>query len=164
MKVLYIVRHAKSGWDNPMLSDFERPLTARGHRDAPVMAGIVSGQANPPTLIVSSSALRAITTARAFSSVLGLPLDMMLIKNALYEASTDDVLRVVRSFDDSHDVVMLVGHNPSVSSVVNNFSNTIVDEMPTCSVAKLVFKDALKWSDIGDRTAKLEMFERPKRD
>ena len=73
MLLLTLVRHAKSSWDNPALADFDRPLNARGERDAPRMAQHVRRALGIPDRIVSSPALRALTTARVFAETLALP-------------------------------------------------------------------------------------------
>jgi phosphohistidine phosphatase len=164
LKILYIVRHAKSGWDNPDLSDFERPLTARGRRNANSMSALISEQNDPPTLIVSSSALRAVTTARIFSENLGLPLESMVITNALYEATTRDTLDVVHAIDDAVDSAMVVGHNPTQTAFVNFLSDKLIDEMPTCAVAKLRFADAKRWNDITQKSGTLVLFEFPQKE
>lgn len=163
MKVLYVVRHAKSSWDFQELSDFERPLTARGRRDAPFMAGIVREQNEQPFAIVSSSALRAVTTARIFAEELGLPLSSMVITNALYEAGMQDALRVAHGIDDSVKTAMIVGHNPTLTSLVNYIGDFKLDNIPTCGCVKLVFSEAEHWSDIAPATGKLTMFEYPKK-
>lgn len=163
MKVLYIVRHAKSSWDYQELSDFERPLTARGRRDAPFMAGIIREQNEPPFAIVSSSALRAVTTARTFATELGLPLSSMIVTNALYEAGTQDALNVVHHIDDAVKTAMIVGHNPTLTSLVNYVSDFQLENIPTCGCVKLVFPDAEHWNDIASNSGKLTMFEYPKK-
>lgn len=163
MKVLYIVRHAKSTWDYQELSDFERPLTARGRRDAPVMAGIIREQNEPPILIISSSALRAVTTARTFATELGLPLASMIVTNALYEAGTQEALQVVHGIDNDVKTAMVVGHNPTLTSLVNYLSDFKLDNIPTCGCVKLVFPEAERWTDIAQVTGKLTMFEYPKK-
>lgn len=163
MKVLYIVRHAKSSWDYQDLSDFERPLTARGRRDAPFMAGIIREQNEPPLVIVSSSALRAVTTARTFATELGLPQASMVVTNALYEAGTQDALQIVQAIDDNVKTAMVVGHNPTLTSLVNYLSDVQLENIPTCGCVKIVFSDAEHWSDIAQSSGKLTMFEYPKK-
>ncbi|MDZ4745897.1 MAG: histidine phosphatase family protein [bacterium] len=163
MKVLYIVRHAKSSWDYSELSDFERPLTARGRRDAPFMAGIIREQNEPPFVIVSSSALRAVTTARTFATELGLPLASMVITNALYEAGTQEALNVVHRIDNNVKTAMIVGHNPTMTSLVNTISDIQLENIPTCGCVKIAFPNADVWTDIDKSSGKLMMFEYPKK-
>lgn len=158
------MRHAKASWDYPDLSDFERPLTARGRRDAPLMAGVIREQNDPPTLIVSSSALRAVTTARVFAEELAIPLASMLVTNELYEATTRDAMSVIHALDEGVQTVMLVGHNPTWTTLVNFLSDRGIDELPTCGCVKLVFPDAKRWTDIDQKTGQVMLYEYPQRD
>ena len=74
MRLLTLIRHAKSSWDYPGLTDFERPLNDRGRRDAPRMAQRLGRSCKPPLLLLSSPATRAVTTARLFAETLAVDL------------------------------------------------------------------------------------------
>ncbi|MEZ5085116.1 MAG: histidine phosphatase family protein [Tessaracoccus sp.] len=76
MITLILVRHAKSDWSNPMLSDHDRPLNARGTRNAPMMAKRLADTGVDVQRILSSTALRARSTAAAFSAELGVPVEL----------------------------------------------------------------------------------------
>lgn len=86
MKRLTLIRHAKSNWNDPDLTDFERPLNGRGRRDAPVMALRLAEAVGAPDLWVSSPALRAITTARLFAEALSVPDTHVLLSPDIYDA------------------------------------------------------------------------------
>ena len=92
MKTLHLLRHAKSAWDDPGLSDRERPLNKRGERDAPIMAQRVNEAGIRPSQIISSPAVRAWTTAKIFAKELGYPAEFLQREDGLYLASLDNLL------------------------------------------------------------------------
>src|SRR4051812_32198745 len=130
MRLLTIVRHAKSAWDYPELSDFERPLNERGRKDAPVMARRCLVEWGKPERLVSSPALRAITTARAFAEVFGIAAEEIAVQPKIYEAAVEPLLRLIRTLDDGDRHVMLFGHNPGVTALSHELARCSYDEMP----------------------------------
>src|SRR5690554_5296197 len=112
-KELYIVRHAKSDWSFE-LKDFDRPLSARGFRDAPTMAARLLASSPGIGCLVSSPAKRAITTAQIFAEVLGIPIKDIISRASIYEAGVEALLDVVNTMDDSFAAVALFGHNPGL--------------------------------------------------
>ena len=161
MRLLTLVRHAKSSWDYLELSDFERPLNERGRRDAPVMAARCREWPPLPERLVSSPALRAITTARAFALSLGMDTDEIVVQPRIYDATLATLLRVVRALDDGDRHVMLFGHNPGFSQLAHELARCSFDEMPTCAVARFDL-DIRLWSDAGPGCAQLVRYGYPK--
>ncbi|MFT4047003.1 MAG: histidine phosphatase family protein [Solimonas sp.] len=161
MRLLTVVRHAKSSWDDPGLSDFERPLNARGRRDALRMAAWTRQQIGIPDAIVSSPALRAITTARTFADILGIDADRLLVQNRVYEATLATLLRLVRGFDDRHRHVMLFGHNPGLSELVHALARCPFDDLPTCAVVQLELV-ADQWPQTDEHAAHLLRYQFPR--
>jgi phosphohistidine phosphatase len=161
MRLLTIVRHAKSTWDYPELTDFERPLNERGRRDAPIMAQRLARVPPRPDAIVSSPANRALTTARIFAEALGLK-DVDIEVNArIYDASLDTLLSVVHHLDDVDRHVMLFGHNPGFSELAHAFADCPFDEMPTCAIARFEF-DVKSWVDVDAGHGRLVHYAFPK--
>ncbi|HVT36963.1 MAG TPA: histidine phosphatase family protein [Nevskiaceae bacterium] len=161
MRLLSLVRHAKSSWDYAELSDFERPLNERGRRDAPLMAKLCLIEWGKPERLVSSPALRAITTARTFAEVFGIAGEEIIVQPKIYEAAVETLLRLVRALDDGDRHVMLFGHNPGISALAHELARCHFDEMPTCAVAG--FELAVKcWSDVGAGCGKLVRYSTPK--
>ena len=118
MKTLLVLRHAKSSWDDPALDDHERPLNARGERDAPRMGRLVRKKRLPVELIISSDALRAGLTAQAMADATGYR-GQLLMDSRLYHASAAEILAVLRStVEDNVTTVMIVGHNPGLEDLV----------------------------------------------
>lgn len=132
---LVLVRHAKSDWGNPALSDHDRPLNERGMRDAPRMASRLAASGIRPDIIRSSSAVRARTTAEAFGAVLGVAVD---IAPELYASSPRTLLS--RAADSGATTVMLVAHDPGMSELAEELSGGGIDHMPTCAVATFTWE------------------------
>jgi len=110
MKTLYLVRHAKSSWENANLSDHDRPLNHRGERDAPRMGKRLRTRKPQPEMIVSSSAVRAKTTATILATEIGYPTSDISIDERLYGAEPKDVVSIIGELDDALACAMLVGH------------------------------------------------------
>ncbi len=147
MKKLFLIRHAKSSRDDPELSDKDRPLNDRGKRDATKMAEQLARRDVNPDLILSSPAMRALTTAEIVARKLGYELHDIVVDEHLYAVEADDVLDVIHALGDKLKIVMLFGHNPELTELGQRLSAEIT-HMPTCAVAEFTF-DAKSWSCIG---------------
>ena len=147
MKTLFLCRHAKSSWDDPALPDKERPLDARGKRDAPKVGERLAEAGAKPDLILSSPAKRALTTARIIAKELGYKRKDIVVDDRLYAAEADVVLDVIQRLDKEVGCVMLFGHNPELAELAHRLSSKIT-RMPTCAVAEFTF-DVQSWSRIG---------------
>lgn len=151
MKTLTILRHAKSSWDSPSLADSERPLNKRGERDAPVMARRIQESGIRPSLILSSPAVRAWTTARIVAKALGYPLEFLQREKDLYLASLDRILDVIVAQDNGFNNLMIVGHNPGLTDFVNYLQPGLTSNLPTAGVVSVSIERD-DWN----------LFERPK--
>ncbi|MBL7005306.1 MAG: histidine phosphatase family protein [Gammaproteobacteria bacterium] len=134
MKTLFLIRHAKSNWSDPTLSDFERPLNKRGLKNAPVMAARLAECDDVPELIISSSAVRAKMTAQFFANALDDRGVKLTEENLLYSAGTTQLNHYVQSLDDSINNIAIVAHNPTLTWYANQMAQTDIFNMPTCSV------------------------------
>lgn len=161
MKHLYLVRHAKSSWDDHTLSDLERPLNKRGKRDAPFMGKLLKKLKVNPDLILSSPAKRALTTAKIFAGELDFPEKNIVVDDDIYESSPGEIINVISEVGEENKSIMVFGHNPSFSSLAYLLTNSHVD-MPTCSIAAIEFTFN-SWSEIEPNTGKLIFFEYPKK-
>lgn len=138
MLTLYLIRHAKSSWGNPGLRDHERPLNERGLNDAPKMAQLLAEQGVVPDLLVSSPAKRALSTAVFFANAFNIEPGAIVREAEIYEAFPKDILRIISGLPDSAKTVMIFGHNPTFTEVVNHFiEDDFIENMPTCGVAKI---------------------------
>jgi len=161
MKTLFLVRHAKSSRDDPSLADRDRPLDDRGRQDAPKMGKRLARRDVKPDLVLSSPALRALTTAQLFAEAVGYQPKDIVTDDRLYASSADDLLAVIRALDKKLDRVMLFGHNPEFTDLAHRLSSEIID-MPTCAVVELDF-DTKTWSDVGKVKLAKVIFDYPKR-
>ena len=161
MKTLFLVRHAKSSRDDPSLPDRERPLDDRGLRDAPEMGKRLAERKVKPDLLVSSPAVRALTTAHLIADELGIARKDIEIEDRLYASSADDLLAVVHALDKKLGSVMLFGHNPEFTDFAQRLSDEISD-MPTCAVAKFRF-DTKAWTDVGEITPSKVSLDSPRK-
>lgn len=134
MKTLTLVRHAKSSWKNPHLSDRQRPLNKRGKRDAPIMGKRILEHGIRPSLIVSSPATRAWTTAKIIATQISYPIEFLQREDSLYLASLDGILEVVAAQDNGFNNLMVVGHNPGMTDFANFLSTGLTHNLPTAGV------------------------------
>jgi len=162
MKTLYLVRHAKSSWKDPALDDMDRPLNKRGKRDAPLMGKVLREQGIKPDVLFSSPAARALATARKMAKEIGVAKEDIVIAEAVYGASEEDLLGVIRAIDDAAASAMLFGHNPEFTGLANELSPEPIDNMPTCSVFCVTFA-AESWRDASPENAQFEFLDYPKR-
>jgi len=138
MKTLFLVRHAKSSWDDPSLADHDRPLNERGRRDAPKMGERLAQRGVKADLIISSSAARALATAQAIAEKIGYDQAQIMVDRRLYEAEVSTLLYLIQELDDRFERVMLFGHNPEFTDLARFFGSE-VDDLPTCAVVELTF-------------------------
>ena len=162
MKTLYLVRHAKSSWEDPNLSDFERPLNKRGLRDAPFMGNILSQKIECPQMVISSSAQRAITTANIIAEYLNFDRNKIVKEEKVYHAVVSDLMRIIYSVPDKVNSLMLFGHNPTFTQTVNYLSDKKIENIPTCGFVQINFR-LDSWNDLEGNTGKQVLFEFPKK-
>ena len=161
MKTLILVRHAKSSWDTPGLSDFDRPLNEKGKKDAPEMAKRLKDKEIKVDLLVSSPAKRARKTAKYFAETYGLKKEDIQLVEDLYLATPEAFQKAVQSLNDKNAVVTLFSHNPGITEFANSLTNVRIDDMPTCSVFATSV-DTENWSDFSKAEKKFLFFDYPK--
>lgn len=163
MKTLYLIRHAKSSWDNPLVDDFDRPLNKRGFRDAQNMGKYLNNKKIQPELIISSPALRALTTAQIIAENINYPQNKIIERMDLYsfDDNAKDIFKVLKSINKDVNMVAIFGHNPTFTYLANKFSMKHYDNVPTCGIICLNFNTNL-WDDIATSKSELEWFMFPK--
>lgn len=160
MKKLYIIRHAKSDWEDSNLDDYDRPLNKRGQKDAPFMGQILASKNIKPDLIISSPALRAITTANLIAEEIHY--EKTITPNQyIYEAYVTSLQEIIQYIHDSNDTVFLVGHNPGVSALAYMLCG-LKENLPTCSIVEIEF-DCNSWMDACKENGKFISLEYPKK-
>jgi phosphohistidine phosphatase len=167
-KRLILLRHAKSAWDNPSLADFDRPLSNRGRKAAPVVGAYLARKGLVPGLVLTSSARRA-TETLDLASAGWQPKPAVRKLKSLYLAMPREMLRRVQAIGREPDCVMLVGHNPGIADLANWLCShgkaeqraNLARKFPTGAVVVIEF-DVTDWSDVDAETGHLIDFSTPK--
>ena len=163
MKTLYLMRHAKSSWSFDELNDHERPLNDRGRADAPRMGQALAQREIKLDLLVSSPAVRALSTAVLVARELPYPHDKIVVEPAIYQADRDTLLAVVRGLPDEAAAVLLTGHNPTITDIANYLSpSPLSGEMPTAAIICLRFA-ADRWAAVAQANAEFYFYDYPKK-
>jgi phosphohistidine phosphatase len=149
MKTLLVLRHAKSSWGEPGLSDHERPLTERGKEDAPRMGQVLREQGLVPDLIVSSTAKRARNTAKKVAQHCGYE-DEVQQTETLYLAPAAQYIDLLRRLPDAYQTVAVVGHNPGLEELVELLTGQ-AERLPTAALAQIAL-DIAAWEQLTPAT------------
>ena len=161
MKTLYLLRHAKSSWSFDELSDQERPLNDRGRDDAPLMGQALAKRRICPDIIVSSPAVRAMSTALLVAREMQFPHEKITVEPGIYGAEADDLLAIIKGLPDAAGSALLVGHNPTITEVANALSPSSLNEMPTAAVVCLRFS-CDRWEEVGKANAEFYFYDYPR--
>lgn len=160
MKVLHLIRHAKSSWDNPDWGDIERPLNVRGRKSCQIMAPEINRYCDFRR-VFCSPAVRARSTLEHLSEALPEPL-VWHIDEALYTFSGRDLLDWCRELDDELEEVTVVGHNPALTDLCNEIGDQPIENMPTCGYVKLQTV-CRHWRELSPGSAQVSAFLYPKK-
>ncbi len=162
-KTLYLLRHAKSSWDDPSLSDADRPLAPRGLKACDRLARYVAREQVRPELVLCSPARRARETLERIAPALGDP--PTTVEPGLYAASTAELLLRLQHLPEQTASAMLVGHNPGLHELAillaGESGAALEDGFPTGALATLAFSRA--WDRLGVGTATLRELVVPRR-
>jgi phosphohistidine phosphatase len=162
MKTLYLIRHAKSSWDDPFQDDFERPLNKRGKKDAPCMGKRLKEMKIRPGLLLSSPAERALSTCMLIAEKIGYALSNIHTDQRLYHAGEEQLLSVVQGFNDANNEIVIFGHNPGLTDFANRLSSELVtDNIPTCGIVALRFP-VKSWKNVRWEKGKVLFFDFPR--
>jgi len=161
MKTLLLIRHAKSSWDDPGLKDFDRVLTDRGKKNAPVMAKRLIKRKARINLFVSSPAKRAKSTAELFMKEFGKNKRELLLVPQLYNAGEEDFYTVISGLDDEYVHVAVFSHNPGITDFANELTGVRVDNIPTCGIFAISIETE-KWNQFRNMKKEFLFFDYPK--
>ena len=160
MKRLFIIRHAKSSWDDSTLDDFNRPLNERGLKSAPFMGKLLKEKNISPDAIISSPAKRTTQTAELIAKEIGFSKPITM-NPYLYDAYVTTLQETISYIYDDNDTVFLVAHNPGVSALAYMYCD-MKENLPTCAVVEIEF-DCNSWMDVSKENARLVSYEYPKK-
>ena len=168
MKILTLLRHAKSGWDDPVSRDFDRPLNVRGRKAARVVGRAMRDEGLTFDAIIASPAVRVVETLRDVGEAYGHALEPEQ-DQALYLASPAVLLDRIHHVDDKVERLLVVGHNPGLEQLTLLLSGASEDGLrreaelkyPTATLAEIRF-DVERWSDVTEAAGTLTRFIRPR--
>lgn len=147
MKTLYFIRHAKSSWDFPQLSDDERPLTEKGIKRTKKMGDFLKNNNVKPEIIISSYANRAFHTAQIIAKKIDFPEKNIKVDRSIYSSSIDNIFSIIFGISDEYESVMLFGHNPTFTNLANYFLDDKIENLPTSGFACFQFETD-NWNEI----------------
>lgn len=146
MKTLYLVRHAKSSWEDPGQHDYDRPLTKEGAETAQKVAEYLKKNKIHIKNIVTSSAKRAHSTAEIFAKELSINTKNLIVIERLYKADTPEFEETIYTLPQDWDHAMMVSHNPGISNFIRSFTE-LDEDIPTSGTVSLTF-NTNAWTDI----------------
>lgn len=159
MKRLYLLRHAKSSWDNAGLADHDRPLNDRGRRAAAFMGQVVRERGLLPEIVICSNAERARQTAELFCEAAGFDGETVA-ESRIYEASAGRLVEIVSTIEGAYGSAMLIGHNPGMESLIYYLTGAL-EPMPTAAIA-IIELSIERWADIDAGCGRLADVLRPR--
>lgn len=160
---LFIIRHAKSSWSNPMQGDFERTLNERGEQDAPMMGKRLKALNIKPDIIIASTAKRASQTARRIAKELNYNKEEIIFVDKLYHCAPKIFVEVINDIDAENKTAIIIAHNPGITDFANQLSDTFrIDNMPTCGIVGVRW-EAENWQDFMNQNKEVFLFEYPKK-
>lgn len=159
LKKLILLRHAKSSWKDPTLSDFERPLNQRGKKAATLIGEFIRQRPVRPELVICSTAVRARETAALVleSADLAVP---VRYETRIYEATYEQLLEVIVEIEENLREVLLIGHNPGMENLLA-FLTQVSEPMPTASIARIILQ-CESWQKVQGGKGDLDWFVTPK--
>ena len=153
MKILYLVRHAKSDWGDESLKDIDRPLSERGYKAAYEMSEWFVKKYAIPNVLISSDATRALSTAMIFARTMNYPTNELSVLQHVYESTPKTLMDVIHQIDNKNESAMIFCHNPGVTNLANELSEMFFDNLPTCALVAFEF-DVKSWKDVAPKKAR----------
>jgi phosphohistidine phosphatase len=147
MKKLYLVRHAKSSWEDPGVSDMERPLIEKGFKRTMKIIRFLNEHDVKIDLMISSPAERAYQTAVLVAKGIGYPKDKILMDRKIYDGYYDRILDLIYATSNEVNSLMIFGHNPTITHLANLFLHPGIDFLPTAGTICISF-DTDKWESL----------------
>jgi phosphohistidine phosphatase len=161
MKTLFLIRHAKSSWDDSTIDDHERPLNQRGKDNTPIMANRLHQLGIKPDALFSSTAKRAVTTAQKFADQLDFPQPKISYDPDLYLASAGMLQDMISKIENSLNIVLIFGHNPGLTLLVSQVWGLPINNIPTCGIVSLKFGSST-WEGASSQLPSGATFDFPK--
>ncbi len=161
MKTLYLMRHAKASWEEPGVSDSDRPLLPGGIKKTKLIVDFLLSRETAIDLMVSSPAVRAFETAKIMATGLNYPVNKIRTDRKIYDEYYDRILDIIYGTSNDVNSMMIFGHNPTITNLANLFLHPGIEAMPTSCVVCLSFPTD-KWEEIPASEAIPEFVVSPK--
>ncbi len=161
MKTLYLMRHAKASWEEPGVTDINRPLVPKGVKKTGLVVDFLLKHGATVDLYISSPAVRAYETAKIVAAGLNFPVNKIKTDRKIYDGYYDRILDLIYGTPDEVESLMIFGHNPTITQLANLFLHPGIDNMSTSCVVCLSF-DTATWAEIPAAEAKQEFIVYPK--
>ena len=160
MKEIYVLRHAKSSWDNSNLSDFDRPLADRGISDAKKMSNFLKDMNIKIDKVLCSNAIRAKETFDLTADGFNFEIDKATYSDKLYFGDTTTIIQDLKELDESLNNILIVGHNPTLHYLVEILTNESINRFTTCNLATISHNG--EWVSLNSQQCSLKSLIRPK--
>ncbi len=160
MKEIYVLRHAKSSWDNSNLSDFDRPLADRGISDAKKMSNFLKDMNIKIDKVLCSNAIRAKETFDLTADGFNFEIDKATYLDKLYFGDTTTIIQDLKELDESLNNILIVGHNPTLHYLVEILTNESINRFTTCNLATISHNG--EWVSLNSQQCSLKSLIRPK--
>jgi phosphohistidine phosphatase len=165
-KQLFLLRHAKSCWDDVTLADHDRPLSKRGRKAGAALRRLFQSERINPDLVLVSSALRTLQTLAALGAWETAP--KLEVEPSLYHAPAPQIIDLLRKIPESAQSVLLVGHNPGLQDLAllllggqdDAAAGRMTDSFPTGALAEFTLEDS--WLRIDQGSGRLRRFVTPR--
>ena len=159
MKNLIIVRHCKSSWKDPSLSDFDRPLNKRGNIDGELMSNYLREKEKKIDKLILSTSIRTRLTSKYF--IEKIHFNSISYLDELYHASYSEIIKIISKIENNFNNIMVIGHNPGLTELINQNTSMNIYNLPTTGVVKVKFKGD-KWERITENKGKIVYKKFPK--
>ena len=160
MKEIYVLRHAKSSWDNSNLSDFDRPLADRGISDAKKMSNFLKDMNIKIDKVLCSNAIRAKETFDLTADGFNFEIDKATYLDKLYFGDTTTIIQDLKELDESLNNILIVGHNPTLHYLVEILTNESINRFTTCNLATISHNG--EWVSLNSQQCSIKSLIRPK--
>ena len=160
MKEIYVLRHAKSSWDNSNLSDFDRPLADRGISDAKKMSNFLKDMNIKIDRVLCSNAIRAKETFDLTADGFDFHIEKATYTDKLYFGDTTTIIQDLKELDESLNNILIVGHNPTLHYLVEILTNESINRFTTCNLATISHDG--EWVSLNSQQCSLKSLIRPK--
>ncbi len=163
MKKIHLIRHAKSSWEDSLLSDVQRPLNKRGIRTCQLMASHIYAAGCHFSNVFCSPAVRAHSTIERLNQHLPNVDVQWQTDDALYTFDSERLHQFCRTLSDSVTDVVIVGHNPALTDFCNELSSANIKNLPTCGYVQLLANNDCDWLHMSEMDFELIQFLKPKK-